>query len=63
MPQIVERQALDTGGLADPLEGLGDRVGAHGPYPTIEAPWQTVYRIARSRISNRSSLRLIAKFL
>ena len=38
MAQIMEGQALDTGRLADSLEGLGDGIGAHTPYPAIEAP-------------------------
>ena len=29
MAQIMEGQAFDTGCLTDPLEGLGDRIGAH----------------------------------
>ena len=42
MPQVVESQALDVGGLADPLEGLGDRVRAHSPYPAIDTSGQDV---------------------
>ena len=49
MPQVVEGQALNVGGLADPLEGLGDRIGAHivgrmayAPHPAIDTPGQDV---------------------
>ena len=42
MPQVMEGQSLDAGGLADPLEGLGDRIGAHAPHPAIDAPGDLV---------------------
>ena len=42
-------QALDPGGLTDPLEGLGDRIGTHTPHPAIEAPGQPVQGRQRRR--------------
>ena len=49
MAQIMEGQAFNTGGLADPLEGLGDRIGADAPHPAIDAPWQPVQDPQRRR--------------
>ena len=49
MPQIMEGQALDPGRLADSLEGLGDRIGAHGPHAPIDAPGELIQDPQRRR--------------